>query len=212
MEIIEQTHGPSVNEGHLGGFSLGGDGGTYYPIMWKYLIDTFHIKSTVDVGCGRGYASKFFKSLGCSVLGIDGANQAKDLFLLDKEREFVQHDFSKGPLIMNRDFDLAWTCEFVEHVEEEYIPNFMPCIFSAKYLAMTFATPGQGGHHHVNENTSEYWISKMKEFGFSFDPEVTQQLREKAVLDAEERRKNSNCLFFISHFSERGLFFKNDSK
>jgi len=144
-------------------------------------------------------------------LVVDGANQAKELFLLDKQTEFIQQDFSKGPLIIDRKFDLAWTCEFVEHVEEEYIPNFMACISSAKYLVMTFATPGQGGHHHVNENTADYWISKMKEFGFSFDSEVTQQLREKAILDAEERRKNPNCPFFISHFSERGLFFKNDS-
>lgn len=208
MEIIEQTHGPSMNEGHLGGFSLGGDGGTYYPIMWKYLVDSFNIKSVMDIGCGRGFSAKFFKSLGCEVVGIDGCTYAKDLTLLDED-EFIFHDFTKGELIVKNGklYDLGWTCEFVEHVEEQYIKNYMKCVSQCKHLAMTFAHPGQGGHHHVNENTQEYWISKMNEYGFIFDENMTNILRSKANDDRLERQNNPKSPFFISHFVDRGLFF-----
>ena len=48
-EIIPQLHGPDIIEGHLGGCSIGGDGGTYYPIMWKYLIDNYNVKTVLDL-------------------------------------------------------------------------------------------------------------------------------------------------------------------
>jgi SAM-dependent methyltransferase len=220
MEILKQTHGASVNEGHLGGWAFGGDGGTYYPVMWKYLADTYKIKSVVDVGCGRGYSTRFFKSLGCKVVGIDGSNAAKELHLLE-DGEFVHHDFTKGTVYMfdreestepleKLSFDLAWCCEFVEHIEEQYIINFMEVFKSAKFVAMTYAYPGQKGHHHVNENTQDYWTNKMSDYGFRFLNGETQILRGKSLQDKEEREKDPEAPFFISHFVDRGLFFINN--
>jgi len=222
MEILEQTHGESVNEGHLGGFAIGGDGGTYYPIMWKYLVEEYGVKSVLDVGCGRGYAARFFKSLGCEIRGVDGAQRAKTESLIPED--FIHFDYTTGPLVINRvspngllsmdqrvqpkQFDLGWTCEFVEHVEEKYIPNFMATLSQCKYVAMTFASPGQGGHHHVNENTQDYWIGKFKEYGFNWDNIGTQILRNYALKDKEERLKIPNHPYFISHFIDRGLLFQ----
>lgn len=211
MEIIKQTHGASMNEGHLGGWAFGGDGGTYYPKMWEYLVNTYKIKSVLDVGCGRGYSAKFFKSLGCDILGVDGSEAARDLTLLD-ESEFFHHDYTKGIIQTNASFDLAWCCEFVEHVEEQYLPNFMNSFQLCKFVAMTFAGPGQGGHHHVNENTQDYWVNKMNDFGFKFLKGETDILRSKANEDKEDRSKDPEAPYFISHFVERGLFFINNSR
>ena len=133
--IIEQLHGESVNEGHLGGWSYLGDSFTYYPMVWDYLISKYNIKSVIDVGCGRGFSSLYFKSAGCSVVGVDGSQRAKDSSLIPEN--FYHHDYSKGKSEISGDFDLAWSCEFVEHVEEQYIPNFMEDFKKAKYLAIT---------------------------------------------------------------------------
>ncbi len=210
MEIIEQEHGISMDEGHLGGWALDGDGGTYYPNMWKYIVDTYNIKSVLDIGCGRGYSSRFFKSLGCTVKGIDGSVAAKELTLLE-ENEFVSHDYTKGFSNIQENFDFGWSCEFVEHVEEQYINNFLNDFSKCKYLAITFAEIGQTGHHHVNENTMEYWIEKIENSGFSFLNEETQILRSQSNIDKDERNKIPNVPFFISHFTERGLFFVNNN-
>jgi len=206
-EILEQTHGPTLNEGHLGGWAPGGDGGTYYPIMWEYLVNKFNIKSVIDVGCGIGYSSKFFKSIGCHVIGVEGSSIAHSRSLI--KENCILHDYTTGKTNLNEKFDLAWSCEFVEHVEEKYIENFVNDFQKAKYLAMTFAGVGQGGHHHVNENTQQYWIDVLSSYGFEFSQENTEELRSKTAEDVTERLKIPNVPFFVPHFIHRGLFFIN---
>jgi len=207
MEILEQKHGKSMDEGHLGGWALEGDGGTYYPVMWEHLINIFNIKSVLDIGCGRGFSTRFFKSLGCKITGIDGSINAKKLTLLDSD-EFYLHDYSKGETDISESYDLCWTCEFVEHVDAQYISNFVNDFKKCKYVAMTFAAIGQGGHHHVNENTQEYWVDILEKAGFSFSEQYTKLFRALALVDKKDRENTANCPFFISHFVERGLFFE----
>jgi len=208
MEILKQTHGESINENHLGGWSIGGDGGTYYPVMWQYLVEKYDIKSVLDVGCGRGYSTRFFKSLGCDVRGVDGSETAKELTLLEPD-EFIYHDYTKGNLDILKKFDLCWSCEFVEHVEEQFAINFINSFKQCRYIAMTFAGIGQGGHHHVNENTQEYWINLLQDNNFTYLEQATTELRNKTIKDKEIRLKETD-LFFIPHFIDRGLFFINN--
>lgn len=207
MEILEQKHGFDYIEGHLGGCSSGGDNGTYYPIMWNYLVDYYNIKSILDVGCGRGFSTKFFNSLNCNVLGIEGCIQAIDNSLIPQYVRF--NDYEKSSSLNKEErFDLCWCCEFVEHVWEKYAQNFINDFKHCKYLAMTFAAVGQGGHHHVNENTQEYWINLLEKNRFKFLMNDTQILRDYSMLD-KEKKDQQNAQFFISHFTERGLFFVN---
>jgi SAM-dependent methyltransferase len=219
VEILEQKHGPDIIEGHLGGCSIGGDGGTYYPIMWKYLVDSYQIKTVLDIGCGRGFASKYFQSLGCDILGIDGSTKAQEMSLIPEH--FLLNDYETGSALKNSVieyngksikefvFDLCWCCEFVEHVWEEYSQNFIDDFKRCKYVAMTYAGPGQLGHHHVNCKPEDYWIEKMVNNGFEFLENDTEILKQKTFLDKEERMKIPGVPHFESHFIPRGLFFKN---
>jgi len=190
-EILEQKMGKMVVENHLGGFIDGGDIGTYYPTMWDALIHKYNIKSVVDIGCGRGYSTKYFKSLGCDVLGIDGSTQAKELTIIPEN--FLLNDYTISDARI-KNFDLAWSCEFLEHVEEKYQENYMKDFQQCKYAAVTFAGPNQWGHHHVNCNTQEYWIDIFKKYNFKFLSKDTEKLRNLSHL----------------HFKERGLFFINE--
>ena len=198
-EIIEQTFGEDIFDGHLGGCFFGGDKSTYYPKMWENTINTMGIKSVLDVGCGRGFASKFFLSMGLDVTAVDGSEKVREVSLVPEH--FVLNDYEKGSAITDKKFELAWSCEFVEHVYEQYIPNFMEDFKKCKYVAMTFAYKGQGGHHHVNENTQEYWVDKFEQNGFTFDEVTTNVLRSMAGVEGP----------YVSHFGERGLFFINNN-
>ena len=70
--------------------------------------------------------------------------------------------------------------EFVEHVEAAFVPNFAPVLGVGDVVFLTHALPGQGGHHHVNEQVSEYWLGVLAPFGFREDAEATRQCRTVA--------------------------------
>lgn len=194
-----------IYEGHLGGCAIEGDGATYYPKMWSHMVNKFNIKSVIDVGCGVGHSADYFlDDLKCEVLGVEGAEGAVEKSLIPREM-LVLHDYERnGAFVPEKAYDLAWTCEFVEHVEESAMPNFIETMKKCKYVAMTFAGPGQGGHHHVNEKPAEYWIQHLENAGFKYEPEITNELREIAKQDMEKYSP-----YYQSHFISRGLFFTN---
>lgn len=203
MKISEDL--TMVNEGHVGGFIIEKDPATYTPNLWKYICEKFDIKTVLDVGCGMGHAIKEFNKHCEEVVGVDGSKYVVDNSPLTEQ--IFYHDFSIGTLETEDRYDLCWSCEFVEHVEEKYRDNFLEVFSYAKYLAITYAEPGQPGHHHVNCQPKEYWIEHLKRYGFEYDEEITQELREIAYKDALEY----NSQYKDNHFNLRGLFFvKND--
>lgn len=167
---------------HLGGFYAEGDPSSWYPDLWRWLVEEYGVRSMVDVGCGSGAMLRYWRDvLGVEhVLGIDGIEcEADDL------RDYtITHDYTSGPLTTLAptplSVDLAWSCEFVEHVEERYVANFVQTFLRAELVLMTHAVPGQGGHHHVNCQTDDYWIGVMAVAGFDFDPQLTAVTRELA--------------------------------
>ena len=112
-----------------------------------------------------------------------------------------QHDFTGGKIGGDRiEFDLAWSSEFLEHVDQQYEENIFDAFTRCRYVAMTAAPPGFKGHHHVNLQSSEYWIKRFEEHGFRYDSEETARLRQLA------RESNPVC-----YFKDVGLFFVRES-
>lgn len=200
----------NCDEGHLGGYIRAssepapsglniehGDPETWTPKLWLWAHDILGVRSVLDIGCGEGHCARFFQGLGCDVLGIDGSVQAKrDSVIGDCH---IEHDFVSGPYEFNRSFNLVWSCEFVEHVEERYCENFLSAFrYSHKYIMMTYAEPDQPGWHHVNCQPASYWIEKIEQNGFKFDPELTKESRSQVESGHY-------------HYKDRGLIFVADS-
>jgi len=159
--------------------ALGGESGstaTYMPDIWQALIEKYSVTSMLDVGSGSGKAAKWFLDHGVDALAIDGSPESRAAAVVPQDR-FLLHDFRRSPPPINKKFDLAWSAEFVEHVEERFLPHILACFSQCKYVCLTHATPGQGGHHHVNEQTTDYWIAQLKAVGFDYDDEETQRMR-----------------------------------
>lgn len=183
-----------VQEPHLGGYIVGGDPATWYPELWRWLIDSCGVSSMLDVGCGEGHALEFFHGAGCDVHGVEGVLQDSPLI--------VQHDYTTGPYRPPRSFDLVWACEFVEHVEEKHLANFIVTFQAARrLLLMTHAYPGQGGYHHVNEQDENYWIPRIERAGFHYEEELTSTTR---------RLSESNASPW-NHYRRSGLAFRRSS-
>jgi len=192
------------SEGRLGGYVRSsetpapsgldvrhGDPQTYTPELWRWAVERLRVRSVLDVGCGEGHAAGFFRELGCDVLAVDGSPQARrDSVVPDVH---VLHDFSEGAYLPERTFDLVWSCEFVEHVEERYAENFLESFASAETVMMTHALPGQPGWHHVNCQTADYWIRRLADHGFRYDEALTLVSRSVAGR---------------GHYGGSGLFFR----
>lgn len=197
---IEYRHGQVV-DGHLGGYVEGGDPNTWYPGMWEWLTQTqYAIGTILDVGCGDGSTLAYWRTLGVEGVGVDGIPQA--------DERILQHDFTTGPWptpgswFASEDFpgfDVVWSCEFVEHVEEQYVENFLSAFRLGRLVLMTHALPGQGGHHHVNCQDAEYWIRKLGSIGYALDSALTADLRILATQEDIPREAN--------YFARTGLAF-----
>ena len=109
----------------------------------KYIQNKFSISSMVDVGCGTAGMRSIAEALDIKWLGIDGDPNVS-------QNGVITHDFTKGEVETDK-FDLGWSVEFLEHVYEEYQPNYMAVFAKCKYVLCTAAPPGWGGYHHVNE-------------------------------------------------------------
>ena len=161
-----------------------------------WLIKQCNAKSFLDIGCGPGGMVELAKSKGLVVKGIDGDHTLKR----PNETDYTLHDFSKGPYIPDFEYDIGWSVEFVEHVEEKYIPNYMPCFQSCNTVVITYAPPGWDGHHHVNLQDEDYWIHTFEKNGLKHNPELTKQLREHSTMNLGKKGKKA----FVRN---RGLVF-----
>ena len=161
---------------HLGGSYPGGDVHTYWPDIWGYLLISYRIRSVIDIGCGYGHNLKWFKDMGCEVLGVEGDEEA--LAGMVDGVTVVKHDYTEGLYIPDRKFDLCLATEFVEHVDHKYEQNWIDTTLVAEYLLICHAVPGQGGHHHVNEQTSDYWEGRLSKAGWEYFPRISQAFRD----------------------------------
>lgn len=166
------------------------------------MKETYNITTMLDIGCGPGGMVNLAREMGIQAVGIDG-----DYTVKRDGDYFVIHDYTVGDSPYNKSVDFAWSCEFVEHVEEKYIPNYIKDFQKAKYVIMTFSE--SQGHHHVNVKNQEYWVDVFESYGFKFDNETTKIIRSKSTMNTTGKFANN----FKKHFVKNtGLFFINEKQ
>lgn len=156
----------------------------------EYLINRYNAQSFLDIGCGPGDMVDYAFNQGLVSHGIDGDFTLK----YNMPENFILHDYTSGPVELFLKYDIGWSCEFLEHVEEQYMDNYMDTFKYCRYIAVTHAFPGQGGHHHVNLQEYPYWVEKFASYGFVEDKIATSELRKASTMDQDYVR-NSGLVF-----------------
>ena len=131
------------------------------------LIDIFHPRNVLDIGCGIGTFLARFKSAGVDVFGIDGPWVNKEMLYRNiNQNEFKEQDLSK-PFNLNTKFDLVLSLEVAEHIEPAYADTFVKNLVSAgNVIIFSAAVPDQGGQNHVNEQWLSYWKEKFMQHDY----------------------------------------------
>jgi len=99
-------------------------------------------------------------------------------------------------------YDLGYSVEVLEHIDEKYINNYMPIFENCKYVVIMAAPPGWPGVHHVNCKDHDYWIDVFSKHGLIHYPYGTKLVRESSTMN----NKRPYHKRFIAH---RALFFVN---
>jgi len=144
----------------------------------KAIIETFPVKTVIDIGCGAGQYTKNFIIAGIDCVGYDGSPLTSDITDgLCKIRDFTK------PAYLGK-FDLVLCLEVGEHIpliyERQFFTNL--CFAAKEWICMSWGIIGQDGYGHVNCHDNEYVINEMAGRGFSLDEEKTQYLRDKSTL------------------------------
>lgn len=134
-------------------------------VVVPFVIDRFHPKSVVDVGCGTGAWLSVVAELGVrDYIGVDDA-AVKDSLLFDQSR-FVPADLTK-PLELGRSFDLVISVEVAEHLPATAAETFIASLAAlGDCVLFSAAIPGQGGPGHVNLQWPAYWSPLFRDHSF----------------------------------------------
>ena len=156
----------------------------------NWLKHEHDVKSILDIGCGPGGMQNICESMGIEWFGIDGDHTVLP------ESNTLLHDFTVGPPKIERTFDCVWSVEFLEHVEDKYIDNFMKAFqLSTNIAVVTAAPPGWPGHHHVNCQLPEYWIEVFDSYGFEYNADLTDTV--KAISSMRKPFLQKNGMVFL---------------
>jgi len=177
------------------------------PIVCNAIITALHPQTVLDFGCGCGGYIKGFHDRGITACGIEGSKNCLDFLMVDPL--YVRIADIRQPLdnffefVINR-HDLVLCLEVAEHIEEEFVYNFIWNLKAASNeILMSAAPPGQGGLKHVNCQPKEYWVEKMAEvggghLGYKYNEEYTEKVKSKFThLHRKEIRVYyENLMFF----------------
>lgn len=141
------------------------------------ILNTFEVKSCVDVGCGTGALLEALRRRGCEVFGLEYADAALrscrarglDVAKFDLENDVFEKDHV---------FGVAISMEVAEHLPETVADRYVDLLTHlSRIVVFTAAPPGQLGRHHVNEQPPAYWIVKFQQRGFEHLEDLSERWR-----------------------------------
>lgn len=147
----------------------------------KSLINSLKLESILDLGCGVGRWIKAANDKGITdVYGIEYCHDRAKKYIYESILEKTCKGDVSIELNLSRKFDCVISVEVAEHIlpqnSEIFVKN---CInHSNRFIVVTAAPPGQGGHGHINCQPLSFWIELFEKNGAKRDIETENQVLE----------------------------------
>lgn len=132
-----------------------------------------HHLNMMDLGCNIGLWFQAWRRWGARIHGLDSHYMAEAFAKQTGQRMwFTGHDL-RQPFFPDanpffKPFNLVQCLEVAEHLPAAFADTLVDSICRCSDLVVfSAATPGQGGHRHVNEQPIEYWIQKFEARGYT---------------------------------------------
>ena len=162
----------------------------------KFLKNCLNIKTMIDIGCGLGYQVKIAKELGINAWGIDGDPNVNPDILIDYTKKSYRPSY---------DIDLAWSVEFLEHVPERFINNYMETFERCRYIVCTASYFSSKRHYNVQD--IDYWIRLFRENGFVY----SSYLKGSVLRNSTMKPYDTGSLNSLTFLQCSGMaFYRND--
>ncbi len=144
------------------------------------LFLRFKPASMVDIGCGEGWFARAFSGWGCDAQGFDVTVETpRTENTGGAPARFRHFDLATSRVGTVGPVDLALCVEVAEHLPEERAPYLVGLLVrSAPIVVFSAATPGQGGHGHLNEQPPSYWAALFAEHGYVFNQDIRDEIHD----------------------------------
>jgi ubiquinone/menaquinone biosynthesis C-methylase UbiE len=138
------------------------------PKRMEYFVDfikRYNPKSVLDVGCGLGAVVNELNQRGIEALGIDFAPDLEKIW--GDNLAFTIQD-ARRILYENKSFDLVFSSDFFEHIDEEDIDKVASEMKRVGRKVVTFVADAKGPINqrqrirHVTHKTLNWWKKKLK--------------------------------------------------
>lgn len=149
--------------------------GCHKPADGSFFRDCF-IRNVMDLGCNIGLWVHAWHRWGARTHGLDAHYMEQEFIKQNEDWDhpnarlfFTGHDL-RQPFYPGypKPFDLVQCLEVAEHLPAASADTLVDSICRCSDIVVfSAATPGQGGHRHVNEQPIEYWIQKFEDRGYT---------------------------------------------
>lgn len=145
------------------------------PVMASSILEQFHTRSVIDVGCGTGALLEEFRKRGCEIYGLEYSDAAL-AYCHSRRLPVRKFDITRDRLDGRR-YELAISFEVAEHLPSWTADRYVDLLCRlSPLIVMSAATPGSGGTDHINEQPHRYWIERFAQKQYSFDQSSSARL------------------------------------
>lgn len=142
-------------------------------IVADAIYDCFLPQSVVDCGCGVAMELFHLKKRGVRVKGLDRSPHAKTHACID---EVERWDLA-WLYPFKEKYDVCLCFDAIEHLEPEHERSVMNNLINASDNILISVPWDTGDPLHLNEQPPAYWVKRFHDFGYEYDENKTQHLK-----------------------------------